>query len=543
MSWLIPLTTSVIVFATTLFILGRLFQKEALRRRRVFLSSSSATNTLTVNSFNDTRKEDRRIAGFLHPYCNAGGGGERVLFAAIAYLQVNDPNVLSVVYTGDVDSSGAPISKQEILKRCRERFGITLDESKVEFIHLKWRWLVEDSTWKRFTLIGQGLGAALLGAEAMWRLVPDVFLDTHGLAFSYPVARYLGGAGPDKKAMPIVAYIHYPTISASMLARVSNRETTYANNVDVSSSAWRSTAKLLYYRLFSFIYTTALLVSPPSFLSVNSSWTKAHVDALLKTRRETASLLSVVISVIELGLTLAGWSEPSAAQETRVRRIYPPCDVQSLRDFSLKGRKKVVFSCAQFRPEKDHAKQIQAFALLFKAHPELFVSEENKNGSAAGLKLVLLGSARHKEDLERVEVLKKLAKDLGIESHVEFRLNAPYSELLHWLSVSSIGISTMVEEHFGIGVVEFMGAGLIPVVHASGGPIMDIVVPVDGHPTAGYLASSAEEFAAQLYTALRMDENEALAMRTRARDSSARFSTEAFERGFGALWEDVKKVW
>jgi len=45
------------------------------------------------------------------------------------------------------------------------------------------------------------------------------------------------------------------------------------------------------------------------------------------------------------------------------------------------------------------------------------------------------------------------------QAHVEFRLNAPYRELLHWLSVSSIGISTMVEEHFGIGVVEFMVSG------------------------------------------------------------------------------------
>jgi alpha-1,2-mannosyltransferase len=45
---------------------------------------------------------------------------------------------------------------------------------------------------------------------------------------------------------------------------------------------------------------------------------------------------------------------------------------------------------------------------------------------------------------------------LNPQPHVEFRLNAPYDELLHWLSISSIGISTMVEEHFGIGVVEFM---------------------------------------------------------------------------------------
>jgi hypothetical protein len=31
-----------------------------------------------------------------------------------------------------------------------------------------------------------------------------------------------------------------------------------------------------------------------------------------------------------------------------------------------------------------------------------------------------------------------------------------YSELLHWLGAASIGISTMVEEHFGINIVEFM---------------------------------------------------------------------------------------
>ena len=61
----------------------------------------------------------------------------------------------------------------------------------------------------------------------------------------------------------------------------------------------------------------------------------------------------------------------------------------------------------------------------------------------------------------------------------------------------------MVDEHFGIGIVEcmvsgssllldfggvsavccFKAAGVIPVTHASGGPLVDIVVPVDGEPT------------------------------------------------------------
>ena len=41
----------------------------------------------------------------------------------------------------------------------------------------------------------------------------------------------------------------------------------------------------------------------------------------------------------------------------------------------------------------------------------------------------------------------------------------------------------MVDEHFGINVVELMAAGLIPLTHASGGPLLDIVVPYEGEPT------------------------------------------------------------
>ena len=31
--------------------------------------------------------EEVRVVGFFHPYCNAGGGGERVLWVAIRALQ------------------------------------------------------------------------------------------------------------------------------------------------------------------------------------------------------------------------------------------------------------------------------------------------------------------------------------------------------------------------------------------------------------------------------------------------------------------------
>jgi alpha-1,2-mannosyltransferase len=53
-------------------------------------------------------------------------------------------------------------------------------------------------------------------------------------------------------------------------------------------------------------------------------------------------------------------------------------------------------------------------------------------------------------------------------------VNASYPALIDWLSKSLIGLHTMWNEHFGIGVVEYMAAGLIPVAHNTGGPKMDI---------------------------------------------------------------------
>jgi glycosyltransferase involved in cell wall biosynthesis len=76
------------------------------------------------------------------------------------------------------------------------------------------------------------------------------------------------------------------------------------------------------------------------------------------------------------------------------------------------------------------------------------------------VKLVLLGGARNAEDRARVQSLKDLAEQLKITPHVEFIINASYPEMLGWLAKASIGLSTMVDEHFGINVVEFMAGPL-----------------------------------------------------------------------------------
>ena len=43
--------------------------------------------------------------GFFHPYCDAGGGGERVLWTGVRALRQRFPAAKLVVYTGDVEVS------------------------------------------------------------------------------------------------------------------------------------------------------------------------------------------------------------------------------------------------------------------------------------------------------------------------------------------------------------------------------------------------------------------------------------------------------
>ncbi|KAG8741163.1 asparagine-linked glycosylation protein [Ceratobasidium sp. 428] len=176
------------------------------------------------------------VAGFFHPYCNSGGGGERVLWTAIAYLQRTDSHVFSVVYTGDTDAT-----KEEIISKVKSRFDITLDPGSLEFVFLHKRWLVEDSTWPRFTLLGQSLGSMGLAYEAMNNVIPDVFIDTMGYAFTFHIVRWLSWG-----RTPVSAYVHYPTISTDMLARVKSRASQYNNASEVAKSTLRTYAKLMY---------------------------------------------------------------------------------------------------------------------------------------------------------------------------------------------------------------------------------------------------------------------------------------------------------
>lgn len=265
--------------------------------------------------------------------------------------------------------------------------------------------------------------------EAFTTVVPDVFVDTMGYGFVLGMTRLVFG-----KRMVTGAYVHYPTISTDMLGSIK------------AGSGWKGKAKSIYWRAFAVAY--GLCGLGVDVVMANSSWTKGHIQQLW-------------------------WGHSGKKGGSAVEVVFPPCNVEEIvKKVDLtKKREKIILCIAQFRPEKNHELIIKAFAkFLETAAPK----------AKEGTKLVLVGSVRGEEDLGRVKMLRGLAESLDIEDDVEFVCDSSWGEILEWLGKSWIGTNAMWNEHFGIGVVEYQAAGLIGVVHNSGGPKLDIVVDYDG---------------------------------------------------------------
>ena len=134
----------------------------------------------------------------------------------------------------------------------------------------------------------------------------------------------------------------------------------------------------------------------------NSSWTSGHITSLLTLGRSTwlAYFLNIDASPPTSSTTTSGRGQS--------RVVFPPCDTSEFLRLPLENRDEslTLISLAQFRPEKDQAKQLDALGVLFKDHLEW---------REKGVKLVLMGSCRDEADEIRIEGLRRLSRELGIE--------------------------------------------------------------------------------------------------------------------------------
>ncbi|KAK2783684.1 asparagine-linked glycosylation protein [Emmonsiellopsis sp. PD_33] len=430
------------------------------------------------------------IVGFFHPFCNAGGGGERVLWAAVRATQKRWPKAICAIYTGDTD-----VDKSTMLEKIETRFNIRLYPPRVIFIYLSTRKYVLSSMYPRFTLLGQSLGSLVLGYNAFKLLVPDIFIDTMGYSFILALCHYLF------PSIPTGAYVHYPTISTDMLESLD--DTTGQRGLNAGAGAgWKGVAKRRYWQAFANLYSW--VGGTIDVVMCNSSWTSAHINSLWLPSRQN-----------------------KRRQFLQPTVVFPPVAVSELESIQIdlaherESREPIILYIAQFRPEKNHALILRAFAR--------FSSEyEKRQPSSPKPQLILIGSVRHSSpDETHIYNLRLLAHELKIRNNTTFHCDASWPMILEHLRRASIGVNAMWNEHFGIGVVEYQAAGLISVVHDSGGPKQDIVVDL-GDGGTGFRATTEEEFAAAFETALALPEAEKVAMRLRARESARRFSDEKF---------------
>ena len=338
------------------------------------------------------------------------------------------------------------------------------------------------------TMLGQALGAVVLGCDALLQTkgpFPEIMFDSMGFAFAYPIFRIFGRC-------KVLSYTHYPVISTDMLDRVLLRRPSHNNSNAIAKSATLSWAKSTYYRCFAWLYGAAGRWS--ELTMVNSSWTRNHIETI--------------------------WKCPP----DRLFVVYPAVDTAAVADFALSPRENMVVSIAQFRPEKDHALQMRAFAKFRQLSKSKLESPV----------LVMIGAVRNAGDRLIVDNVKALGEELGLKEDCDFIIaeNVPYAELLDYFRRAKVGLHSMWNEHFGIGVVELLAAGVLTIAHDSGGPKTDILsADVDG-AQIGFCASNVEEYATAMVEAFALTD---IHMQARARVAMKKFSDEAFADTVSAL--------
>ncbi|KPA86666.1 putative alpha-12-mannosyltransferase [Leptomonas pyrrhocoris] len=439
-----------------------------------------------------TRGYAQNTVGFLHASAGAGGGGERVLWVALDGLQRSDMAkkverqyvVFTQEYTPN-DPTPTESSDEYLLSLVETQFNVRLARP-VTFVYLRkgfTKWLSGD-VYPHFTLLLQTLygGAALFFESAVMNSMTPTVVETVGVPFVYPLLRLLAGC-------TVISYTHYPIISSAMTQRVRNGEAGHNNAGFIAHNPALRWGKLAYYKVVYLLYRCMGWF--PHVVFTNSSWTQNHVQA-------------------------AFWPRTCI-------RLFPPCDTAGFAAASKPAveRRPSIVSVGQFRPEKNHCLQLGAF---HQALPHL----------PADARLVVIGGARNVADEERVAALRTHAKKLGIEGRVELRVNAAVNEVREALGSCVIGLHTMVDEHFGIVLLEYMAAGCIPLGHRSGGVQLDIVNSAD----LGFLACTQDEYAeamAKIFDMHQHHPDEFERFQQRCREHVSSFDDATFRERFVAL--------
>jgi len=432
-------------------------------------------------SCNTRRTENgksKKSIAFYHPFCNASGGGEKVLWCMIDALfsKYSSEEVEVVIYSTET------VADIDIIKRAEDRFNIKFGNRIPRFIQLSSAKLIKPESYPYFTILGQIYGTVRLAIQAMKQYQPDVFIDSMGAAFSYSIVKRL------LPSCKVFAYVHYPFISMDMLDAVLRRGSNFNNSTRVADSRVLSYVKYIYYKLLIHYY--GKMGRSCDYAWANSTWTFDQMERV--------------------------W--PGFIG--KINKLYPPCSATNFLKLNLEKKENIMMSFAQFRPEKNHRMQLDIFSKVLKKHP------------TTDLKFYIVGSCRGSEDEVFLADLKKYANRLKLQDKVTFWVNLPFNELMQKFEVCRIGIHTMKAEHFGIAIVEMMASGLLTIAHNSAGPKYDIIKARESDPV-GFLAETANDYIDAISLCIDKDNEDFVGeMVKRARKEVGKFSDEVFKEKF-----------
>jgi alpha-1,2-mannosyltransferase len=402
------------------------------------------------------------IVTFFHPNCFAGGGGERVLWAAILAISDKFPEI-GIFSDGSSDL-------ETLSEKIKSQFGFDSLPSNLRFFNVGPATFLLPNRFPHFTLLLQAFYSMIYALKCLFIVVPRVVIDTTGAPFAAPIWKLFGGCR-------VVLYTHYPFISTDMLSDVENQRCSVNNAENIKASKLKTRIKVLYYRIMCRLYGVTGKFVDQCF--VNSSWTKGHIEAIYG-------------------------REPTL--------LYPPCDCAALSEAAEGPKKKNrVISVGQYRPEKNHELQLDVMRKL------------KEKGSDA--KLYIVGGVRDATDQALADSLQAAITEQQL--NVRLKQNLPFDRLKYLYRKASVGIHAMRNEHFGICVVEYVAAGLLPIAHNSAGPRDDIL---KNEPD--YLAETAEEYAQKILRALSLKDDERENETRRLQSQIRQFDTSEFQRRF-----------
>ncbi|MGD2200581.1 MAG: glycosyltransferase [Candidatus Bathyarchaeota archaeon] len=278
------------------------------------------------------------------------------------------------------------------------------------------------------------------------------------------------------------------------------------------------------YSHISYIHFPTFALLHPALKEIADQHLSAYVssnrDSMMMRVRQFLykNLLERSIKVLANSTFTKKYLDRVVSAETGV--LYPPVEVEEIsRAAGVMGdREDLVLTISHIRRDK-----------RLELVPEIASRVEGARFHVVG----------HPHDTEYHHELVQLTKKLGIEDRVSFETDFDRSDLLDILVKAKVYLHTMPYEHFGISPVEAMAAGLVPVVHRSGGPYHDILDGKQG--IYGYAYEGVIEAVDQIEKLLH-EESLRTEIAEKCMERSKFFSSPFFRKGLNSTVDCAKAL-